>query len=150
MLARGRGVGLVGARRWPAGATSHTVDRRPRQLLITGFLAEEKDELIAHLQVSEPTSSNVTHSFDRVALFDVIVIAKFLGAMRGTSLFTSMVSCPRSCLGMPNGSTWCLLTASFCCVLHIFSFNKQFKPSPKTTGLGLVNLGSNILFVVFD
>lgn len=52
-LGRGRGVALVAARRWPVGATSHTVDRRPRQLLVTGFLAEEKEDLIAHLQVCE-------------------------------------------------------------------------------------------------
>ena len=31
---------------------SRTVDRRPRQLLVTGFAAEEKEDVLTHLLVS--------------------------------------------------------------------------------------------------
>lgn len=56
-VARGRGI-VQGARRWSGGFAGaghtvdrpHTVDRRPKQLMITGFLTDEKDDLLSHLQ----------------------------------------------------------------------------------------------------
>lgn len=60
---RGRGAHSVG-RRWAVPryrANPLTVDRRPKQLLVTGFQPEEKDELISHIMSFGALDS---HSFD--------------------------------------------------------------------------------------
>jgi len=45
---RGRGAGPLSR----GVLASRTVDRRPRQLLVTGFTAEEKEDVLTHLLVS--------------------------------------------------------------------------------------------------
>jgi len=45
---RGRGAGPLSR----GVLASRTVDRRPRQLLVTGFAAEDKEDVLTHLLVS--------------------------------------------------------------------------------------------------
>ena len=48
-MGRGRGRGLVGL---PKFGAALSVDRRPKQVLVTGYMQEEKDPLILHMKVS--------------------------------------------------------------------------------------------------
>ena len=52
-LGRGRGMGR-GRGGANFNATSHVVDRRPRQLLVMGFSIEDKENLFLHLRVGFP------------------------------------------------------------------------------------------------
>ena len=61
LLGRGRGTPPRGGFRGRGGgvgrgrgsyAISHMVDRRPKQLVVMGFLLEEKDEVLKQLGVS--------------------------------------------------------------------------------------------------
>ena len=52
---RGRGRGAYGG---PAAAHTLSVDRRPTALLVTGFVLEEKDQVVDQLKVTRVMGGN--------------------------------------------------------------------------------------------
>lgn len=55
VFGRGRGRGAMFGK---AAVVSRTLDRRPKIVEVTGFDAEEKDEITSHLNVSIDVSTN--------------------------------------------------------------------------------------------
>jgi len=59
LTSRGRGKGPISR----GALASRTVDRRPRQLLVTGFTSAEKEDVLTHLLVSVPYIYHCTSRF---------------------------------------------------------------------------------------